>query len=93
MSATLGAFLSMAAGPLARKVLAAIGVGVVSYTGLMTAIQFAYDEAAAALAGLPADAAAIIAIAGFFNALAIMAGGVIGGLAMRSLKRLAVLGA
>jgi len=88
---TLGAFLTAVSGPLAKRVLAALGFGVVSYVGLDVAVSSALSAAQASWAGMPSDVAAYVAYGGGGTALSIICGGITGRVAFMSLKRLSLL--
>ena len=76
--------------PIFSRVLAALGVGTVTYTGAETALQSALSSAKAAFAGIGAEVLQIIAMAGFFDAMAISSGGLMSGLAWLVLKKFAL---
>jgi hypothetical protein len=76
--------------PLVSRVLASIGLGTVTYTGATTAIDGALNAASTALNGLSGDLASIMVRAGFFDAMAITAGGLVSGIGWLVLKRFAL---
>lgn len=86
--ATLADALVSLAGPLAKKVLTSIGIGVVTYAGVSTAAAAAISAAKTAFTGMTGSAAAIVSIAGVPTALSIIAGGITAGISMLVLKRL-----
>jgi hypothetical protein len=88
---TLGLFLAAAAGPIAKRVLTSLGIGVVSFVGLDLAVGGALESARTAWSGLPSDVAAYLAVAGVGQALAIVCGGITARVAVITLKRLALL--
>lgn len=79
-------------GPLATRVLGSLGMGVLSYLGLDSAINAALSAAKSALTGMPLEVAQIIARFGFFEFMAITSGGILGGIVWMQLKRIAVVG-
>lgn len=87
---SLTSWLMALIGPLARRVMAALGVGVVTYTGLSEALDAAITTAQTALGGLPAEVALLVARFGFFEYMAITSGGIVSGLLWMQLKRMAV---
>jgi len=89
--AGLGAFLVSVAGPIARKVLASIGVGVVSYAAISTALNGALSAAKTALSGLGGDGLAIIQMTGIFTAFSIIAGALIARVGLNAIKKFEVL--
>lgn len=88
---TLGAFFTAAAGPLAKRVLSALGIGVVSFVGVDVAVSGMLDAARSSWAGLPGDVAAYVAYAGGNHAMAIIAGAITARVALMSFKRLQLL--
>lgn len=83
----MGAFLMTLAGPLARQVLISLGIGLISFVGLDTAIQSAFNAAKSNFAGMDSGIVAIAARAGLFTAFSIVAGGILAGVSMLILKR------
>lgn len=88
---TMGAFLAAAAGPLAKRVMSALGFGVVTFVGVSAALNQVLDLARSAWAGIPGDIAVYIAMSGANTALAIIAGAAVTRVALMQLKRLALL--
>ena len=76
--------------PLVSRVLSALGVGTVTYVGADTALGSALQAAKSAFTGMGADILALLAIAGVFDAMAIMSGGIMSGLAWMVMKRFAL---
>lgn len=76
--------------PLVSRVLAAMGAGTVTYTGADSALSTALAQAKTAFVGMTADILAILSIAGFFDAMSIMSGGIVSGLAWMVMKRFAM---
>lgn len=89
---TWAGFLLSLAGPLAKRALASLGLGVITYVGVASAVDAALSAAAGAFAGAGAELTAILAIAGVFDSLSISIGGVVSGIAFMALKRFGVLG-
>ena len=87
----IGTWLVGLAGPAIRKILASIGVGVVSYIGVQTALSTALAEAKAAWSGLGGDSLSLIELSGASTALSIVAGALGARLALVALKKLQVL--
>lgn len=84
-----GTFLMALAGPIARQVLLSLGIGVVTFVGLNTAVTAALGQAKAALAGINTvgEIVQILALGGVFTAFSIIAGGITAGVSMIALKR------
>jgi len=78
------------AAPLVKRVLVALGMGYASFEGAATVIESSFDAIQASFGGLLAEVAALLAMAGFFDAMAIMSGGIMGGLAWMAMKRWAL---
>lgn len=76
--------------PVVSRVLAALGVGTVTYTGASEAAGSAVAAAKSAFTGLAGDVVQIIAMTGFFDAMAIAAGSLFASLAWMVLKRFAL---
>lgn len=89
---TWASFLLSMVGPLAKRALAALGVGVVSYVGVSAAVDAALVSAQTAFSGIVGEVAALLAMAGFFQALSISVGGLVSGIAFIALRRFGVLG-
>ncbi len=83
-------WLSDISWPLVSRVLVALGFGTVTYTGADTALQSALGAAKAAVGGIAVDVAQLLALAGFFDFMAITSGGIVSGLAWIVLKRFAL---
>jgi len=79
-------------GPLLRKALLAIGIGVVTYAGVSTAVNAALGSAKASLSAMTGGAVQLVALGGGFTALSIIAGGITAGVSMLILQRMAKLG-
>lgn len=85
---TIGAFLAAAAGPLARRVLQALGIGIISYAGLSVALNGAINELKAAWGGLGGPTLQIIQLAGFQHAIGIICGAMVAKLSFTITERL-----
>ncbi len=86
----LGTFLAAIAGGLAKRVLTALGIGIVSYaamTAALTAALAAAKNAWAGLVGFP-EALALIQMAGVPTAASVIAGALMARVALQSLKKL-----
>lgn len=83
---SLGAFLTAAAGPLAKRVVTALGFGVVTLVGADVAIGGLIASARDAYTGLPADVLAYCAYGGLGTALSIIAGAFTTRIALLALK-------
>ncbi len=86
----IGAWLSTITWPLVSRVFAALGLGTVTYTGASAALSSALSAAKSAFAGLSGEVLQIMAMTGFFDAMAITAGGMISALTWLVLKRFAL---
>jgi hypothetical protein len=86
------AWLWAAVLPLAKRVITGLGFGWITYEGVSTAINSAIANIQTAFGGLIAEVAALLAISGFFDAMAITSGGIVSGLVWMVLKRWAWVG-
>ena len=89
--AGLGSFLVAIAGPVVRKALTSIGVGIVSYAALSTVLNTALNSAKSALGGFVGETANMVQLSGVFDALSIIAGALIARVALSQLKRFEIL--
>lgn len=85
---TWAAWLVGLAWPIVSRVLVALGFGFVTYVGLKVAVDAALDAARGSLGGLSSAVIEILALAGFYEALGILAGALVAVVAMRSVKKL-----
>lgn len=69
--ASWGTFLAGAVGPLARKVLVHLGIGVVSYAAVKTVIVQLSSAVQGAMGGITGDVYALAAMAGIIDAVSI----------------------
>lgn len=88
---SIGAFLGAVAGPLAKRVLAALGIGAVSFVGLDLALSSILTAAKNSWSGLPAEILGYMSFLGANQALSIIAGAMTARVALVALKRLAML--
>jgi hypothetical protein len=70
----LGAFLQSSVGALAKRVLVSLGIGVIAFTGVTTAINQLLGFAHTAYSGLPAYVSAFFGLAGVGTGLGMVAG-------------------
>lgn len=85
-----GSFLLAIAGPVAKRVLVALGLSVVTFAGVSAAVSglLSHAKAAWAGAGFVAGVPDLIAMAGLNTALSIIAGAIIGRVALLTLKKI-----
>lgn len=86
-----GEFLLGLSGPIAKKVLVSLGIGVVTTVGLTVALDQMLGIAKANWGGLPSIVAQFMAISGVNEGLSIIAGAMVASLAMVPLKKLELL--
>lgn len=72
------------------RVLLALGIGTVTYTGLSALLSSLLSQAKASMQGMAPDVASMVAMAGGFEAMSIMAGGMVTALTFAVLKRFAL---
>ena len=87
----LGAWLLTLAGPVARQVMISLGIGVATYAGLDLAVGGLIQSSANSINSMPAQAAQLFGLAGGFQALSIIAGGLTFRVSMIALKRFKLL--
>jgi len=76
--------------PLVSRVMGSLGVGTATYVGADSALGSALSAAKAAFTGMGGEILQILALSGFFDAMAIMSGGLVSGLAWMVMKRFAL---
>jgi hypothetical protein len=91
MSTTFSGVLTALAAPLAKKVLAALGMGVVSYAAITAALAAVTSAVTSAYGAITGDLAAILSLAGFGQALGIILGAMASRLTFAQLNKLQVL--
>lgn len=84
-----GTFLGGISAPIAKKVLTAVGVGTVTIVGMQTALESALNSVRDSLGGMTGVVADLVAIAGFFSAVSVIAGGLSAGVSIMVMKRFA----
>ena len=89
--AGLGAFIISLTGPVVKKVLSSIGVGLVSYAALSTALNSVLSSAKGAIGGLSGSVLSMIQLSGCLDAASIIAGALIARVALQSIKKFEVL--
>lgn len=87
----LAGFLMAIAGPLARKVMLALGIGFLTFQGVDAAVSGALNAAKSAFGGVTGDIAQLIAISGINWAMGIIAGSITAGVTMMVFSRMAKL--
>jgi hypothetical protein len=83
-----GTFLASIAWPIVSRVLASMGLGVISYVGLKAALDAAIGSAQGSMGGLAPEVAAILSISGGVTALSILSGGLVASVSLVALKRI-----
>lgn len=86
-----GTFMAAVAGPVAKRVMVALGFGVVTLAGVTAAVQAGVNAAKAALGGMSGVVADIAAISGLFSAASILAGGLVASAALMVVKKFQLL--
>lgn len=79
-----------AVAPLAGRVLIGLGFGTVTFVGLTAALNQLLDAARGALGGLVGEAGQILAMAGVFYALSIIAGALVTSVSLVALKKISL---
>jgi hypothetical protein len=86
----IAAWISRITFPLVTRVMASLGLGTVTYAGADTALDAALNQIRTAFLGFSGDILALLAMSGFFDAMSIMSGGIVSGLAWLTLKHFAL---
>lgn len=86
-----GTFFAGIAGPVAKRVLVSLGVGMLTIAGLQTALTSALNAAKSAMGGMTGEVLQIVAISGAFSAVSILAGGITAAATLLVVKKLAVI--
>lgn len=87
----MGKWLMALASPIARQILISLGIGVVTFVGLDTALAAALAAAKQALGGLPGDTINILGLGGVFQACSILAGGLTARVSLALVKQFRVI--
>lgn len=85
-----GSFFAGIAGPVAKKVLTSLGIGVVTTVGVTAAVESGLNSAKTAMGGMTGVVADLVAISGFFSAAGILAGGLTAAASLMVMKKLAL---
>jgi len=83
----LATLLVALVGPMARRLLISLGLGLVTFVGLSAAVNAALSAAKGALGGLTGPVLSVLAMAGFFTALSVIAGGIVARVSMMTLQK------
>lgn len=85
----MGKFLLALAGPLAIKVLTALGLGLVTFTGIAGVLVLIYGQIQADFAGMPADMASIVFMSGVPQGMTMVLSALSARLAMLEMSKIA----
>jgi hypothetical protein len=91
MWALIGPFLAGIAGPIVRRVLAALGFGLISYVGFQAIKDQVSAAITASLSGMPQAVYQVLALAGFVDAIGIWLGALTAAAAAMMIKKLGLL--
>lgn len=86
--ATIATFLIQAIGPLAKRLLVAIGIGTVTYAGLDVAFGAAKNLVISSYGQMSGDVANLVSLAGVGQAIGIILGALAARVAMTALSSL-----
>jgi len=87
----LGAFLAAAVTPLAKRILAGLGLGILSFAAVTTALNAAISLAQGYFTGLPSTIFGLAGLAGLGEGMGIIAGAMVAKVTFNTLKRIGVL--
>lgn len=91
MSSGFAGLLQSAAAPIAKKVLTALGMGVVSYAAISAAMSGVQSAVIGAYGAITGDIAALLSMAGFGQAIGIILGAMVARISYAQLNKLQVL--
>jgi hypothetical protein len=91
MNGLIGTWLVSLAGPIIKKILLTLGIGLVSYAALSVALNQAINAAKSAWSGMGGDTLALVQLAGVPDAISIIVGAVLARVAMQTVKKFEVL--
>lgn len=86
--ATIASFLIAAVGPLAKRVLVALGIGTITYAGLDVAFGAAKNLVISSYGQMSGDVANLVSLAGVGQAIGIILGALAARVAMTALSHL-----
>jgi hypothetical protein len=89
--ANFGAFLMALVGPLARRVLLSLGLGVISYAGLSLVASQVVDAVRASYNGMTGVVLDLVNLIGFGQAVGIVLGAIVARAALAAVARIGVL--
>lgn len=91
MSSGFAGLLQSAAGPIVKKALSALGIGVVSYAALFAAMEGVKNSLTSIYGSITADIAGLLGLAGFGDAIGIILGAMMARVTYLQLSRLQIL--
>ena len=84
---SIGSFIGQLAAPIARKAAISLGFSVVTYAGVQAAVTAALSASKSSFGGIAGEVGQLVAMAGFFEALSIIAGGITASVTLVALKK------
>lgn len=84
---SIGSFIGQLAAPLARKAAISLGFSVVTYAGISAAVTGALSASKGSFGGIVGEVSQLVAMAGFFEALSIIAAGITASVTLVALKK------
>lgn len=91
MATGFAGLLQNAAGPIVKKALSALGIGVVSYAALITAMESVKSSLISIYGSISGDIAGLLGLAGFGEAIGIILGAMMARVTYMQISRLQVL--
>lgn len=88
---SIAEWLAKISWPLVSRVMVSMGIGTATYTGADSALTGALNAVKQSFSALTSDLLNLLLLSGFFDAMAIMSGGLVSGLTWMVLKRFAVM--
>lgn len=90
MDDNIAAWLASISWPIVTRVFSSLGLGTITYLGADTALNSAFDSSKIALSGLTSEALQLLAMAGFFDSMSILSGGLVSSLSWLVMKKFAL---
>lgn len=91
MATGFAGVLQSVAGPIAKRVLSSLGIGLVSYAAINAALEGVKGAVISSYGAISGDIAAILGLAGFGQAIGIVLGAMVARLSYVQLSKLQVL--
>ncbi len=88
---TISVFLMSLVGPVVKRILVSLGVGLVSYAAISTAVNALLGSAKSAWGGMSGDVLSLVELSGANTAISIIAGAIVAKVALMAVTKLQLL--